>query len=606
MIRRAAAVFLPLIVLLFPFAGAAQVTLHPSDNVPKIVSSKPPGTTFIFTPGTYRLSEAIIPKDNDKFVGETACAPPKSACPAIISGAIVIGNLARQEGGNYAVPKQTQQGPRGGPRVCDPGWEGCQYPEDLFFDDVPYKHLFSQTMPSIGANEWWFDYNAHVIYFRDDPTGHNVETSVQNNAFGGPANNILIQYLTVEKFANMYPVGAIAVYHGNNQLTQGTSWVVANCEVRLNHGFGIRTSYRLHVVNNYIHDNGQNGIAGGMATPSEPANQSANSEILIQGNTINHNDYAHFNPGFGAGGIKFGGTSGVVLRGNTIEHNEGAAIHFDESSDNEFVDGNLIVDNSDASALEQELGEGKSTFRNNIVLRNGAKVNANNWVYQIAVRASSGVHAYCNVIEIPPGKGIGGWGVLAGQRGASKYAPFAYHATFGNYFHHNTVIWDPGAEGEVGFRLNDIANQSNFFGTNTPPDYNSYYLSDKSGNHFVYDNDTSQSNRPKNFSGYRSSHADQHGVVEGYNGNGFPVVSIASPADQSSVNGPVTISANAEDKSGIRKVEFYVDWDLAQTVSSAPYDFNWSNGTSGPHTIAAMAYSNAGVRDCYAITLNQQ
>ncbi len=27
-----------------------------------------------------------------------------------------------------------------------------------------------------------------------------------NNAFGGPANNVTIQYLTIEEFANMYPL----------------------------------------------------------------------------------------------------------------------------------------------------------------------------------------------------------------------------------------------------------------------------------------------------------------------------------------------------------------------------------------------------------------
>ncbi len=78
---------------------------------PQIVSSKPPGTTFIFTPGTYRLSESIIPKDNDKFVGETSCAPPASSCPAIISGGVEIGSSATQQRGSYAVAKQKQQVP---------------------------------------------------------------------------------------------------------------------------------------------------------------------------------------------------------------------------------------------------------------------------------------------------------------------------------------------------------------------------------------------------------------------------------------------------------------------------------------------------------------
>ena len=52
----------PLAIFLLSLVSSAQVILRPIDNVPKIVSSKPEGTTFIFTPGTYRLSEPILPE----------------------------------------------------------------------------------------------------------------------------------------------------------------------------------------------------------------------------------------------------------------------------------------------------------------------------------------------------------------------------------------------------------------------------------------------------------------------------------------------------------------------------------------------------------------
>jgi hypothetical protein len=602
MIRRQLIVFFVLGVV-----SCAQVTLHPTDNVAKIVSSNPPGTTFIFTPGIYRLSQSIVPKNDDKFVGETPCAPPATACAAILSGAVVIEPLATLDGTNYQVTKQTQQGPRGAtPSNCDPGWSACIYPEDLFFDGAPYRHLDSPTLPTIGPGEWWFDYENHTIYFHDDPSGHTVETSVLNNAFGGSANNVTIQYLTVEKFADMYPVGAIGMGQGPNALTQGTNWTVENCEVRLNHNYGVRVGYRLRILNNYIHDNGQNGIGGGLGNPSVSATESVNSGIVIQGNTINHNDYAHFNPGFGSGGIKIGATSGVVVRGNVIQNNEGAGVHFDEDCQNKLVDGNLITDNSDASGLEQELGYGTSIFRNNMVLRNGGHLNSDNWSYQISVRASSGVEAYCNVMEIPAGSGVGGWGVGASNRGSSLYPPFAYHATTGNFVHYNTVIWDAGANGEVGFRQNDTTNQPDFFASNAPPDYNSYHLPSASAPRFVYDNDNSGSNRPKSFSDYQRSQADTHGTVDTNYASGFPTVTITSPSDQSLVGRMVEVSATAEDRTGIRKVEFYVDWVLQTAVTRPPYDFTWSNGTAGAHTVAAMAYNNTGIRACYAVTLNER
>jgi hypothetical protein len=593
---------LMVVFLLLSLTGWAQVTLHPTDNVPKIVTSKPPGTTFVFTPGTYRLSQSIIPKDNDQFVGQTSCDPPATSCPAVITGGVVIGPSAKFDGTNYAVTKQTQQGGRGvSTRNCDPGWLACIDPEDLFFDGKPYRHLDSSTLPAIGPGEWWFDYTNHVIYFHDDPSGHTVETSVLNNAFGGPDNNVVIQHLTVQEFANMYPFGAIGVQQGANAEHQGANWKVENCEVRLNHGFGVRVGWGIQILNNYIHDNGQLGIDGGV-----PASQAGNARILIQGNTIDHNDYAHFNPGFGSGGFKVGATSGVVLRGNIIRNNEGSAIHFDEDSQNEVVDGNILTDNSDGDGLVQELGSGTSIFRNNIVLRNGAHLNDDNFAYQISVRASSGVTAYCNVMEVPSGRGIGGWGIGASNRGSSHYPPFQYRTTHDNYFHHNTVIWDAGANGEVGFRQGDPGAQPDFFANNAPPDYNSYHLPDPSGAHFVYDGDNSRSNRMKSFSGYKSTRADVHGTVDGNYTSGFPTVAITSPADQSSVANPVTVSATAADKSGIKKVELYVDWQLQATVTNPPYDFSWTNGTTGVHTVTAMAYSNAGIHTCYAVTLKEQ
>jgi parallel beta-helix repeat protein len=584
----------------------AQTVLHTSDNVPKIVASKPPGTTFVFTSGTYRLQQPIVPKDNDKFIGETPCAPPVTACAAIISGARVIGPDAKPDGSDYAVSKQTQQNSRGvTTRNCDQGWFSCILPEDLFFDNKPYRHLDTDSRPHIGEEEWWFDYGNHTIYFHDDPSGHTVETSITNNAFGGPANNVTIQYLTIEKFSSMYPVAAIGTPQGPRALTQGANWTIEKCEVRFSHGAGVRVGYRIHILHNYLHDNGQFGVGGGIGS-NDPATEAANSRILIEGNTIEHNNYAHFDPGFGAGGVKVGATSGVTVKDNIIRNNEGAGIHFDDDSNYEVADGNTITDNTDADGLVQEIGQGTSIFRNNVVLRNGARVNGNNNTYQIAIRASSGVEVYCNVIDVPPGRGVGGWGVMASNRGSGHYPPFPYHAASGNSVHHNTVIWEPGAFGEVGFRQGDTANQPNFFENNAAPDYNSYHVPRTSEPHFVYDNDSSKTNRSKPFSNHQRSRADVHSSVDSNISSGFPRVAVTAPADQSTVSGPVTISASASDNSGIRKVEFYVDWALEGTSPSPPYEFNWNNGTTGPHIVAAMAYSNAGIHTCYAVTVNKQ
>jgi len=123
--------------------------------------------------------------------------------------------------------------------------------------------------------------------------------------------------------------------------------------------------------------------------------------------------------------------------------------------------------------------------------------------------------------------------------------------------------------------------------------------------YFVYDNNNSQNNNPVAFADYQASGADVHGTADANYTSGFPTVTITSPPDQSSFSGSVPVTATASDASGISQVEFYLDWALKSTVTSAPYNFTLTSGV-GPHTVIAMAYSNAGVRACYAVTLNEQ
>ena len=588
---------------------AATVNIDPGMDIPSVVAANPAGTTFVIYPGTYRLAQSITPKNGDRFIGQTACAPPKSSCPAILTGSRIIGPLATFDGTHYKVTDQTQQNQPAVPIekevLCDTDWQGCIYPEDLFFDGVPYKHLYSSTLPAIGPGQWWFDYSNHIIYFHDNPSGHTVETSVLDNAFGGSANNVTIQYLTVKEFASLYPKGTIGVSEGSNPQSQGANWTVQSCEILLNHGWGVRVGYGIHILNNYIHNNGQTGIGGGLGVTSAPSTQSMNSGILIQGNTINQNDYAHFNPDFGAGGIKVGSTSGLTIRGNTIQYNEGSGVHFDDNSQDELLDGNTITDNTDSDGVNQEMGTGTSTFRNNVVLRNGAQINDTYFTGQITSHASTGVNAYCNVMEISKGPGMSGWVLTASQRGNSAYPPYQYLATTGNSFHHNTVIWDAGATGATGYWQGDAANQPDYFENNARPDYNTYHLS-SSEPVFVYDDNNSQENARKTFPEYLAADGDIHGTVDTNYTSGFPTVAVTSPADQSSFTSSVSVAATASDASGISRVEFYVDWKLQTTVASPPYDFNWTTGTTGTHTVAAMAYSNAGIRSCHAVTLTKQ
>lgn len=584
---------------------AATVNIHPGDDIPSVVAANPAGTTYVIYPGLYRLQAHIVPHTGDTFIGQTSCAPPKTKCPAILTGSRSIGASATFNGTNYEVTGQTQQGSVDqANNVCEPGYLACNLPEDLFFDGVPYQHLYATSLPLIGPQQWWFDYASHIIYFHDNPAGHNVETSVLDTAFDSKANNVTVQYLTFKGFANSLQRAGLEATSLSAVPTFSTGWVVRNCESYNSHGAGARIAYGMQVYNSYFHDNGTMGVSGGTQSMS-------NSGVVVQGNTISRNNYAHILPEYGAGGLKVGYTAGMVIRGNTVTNNWGYGIHFDDSSSNPLVDGNTVTDNAGGGGIAYEVSLTSATFRNNVLMRNGQPYNIPASTAQIGSYASTGIKAYCNVADVPyvpSGNGAGANAITVGasDRGYNKFSPYQYLTSTGNSFHHNTVIWEPNAHGMVGYFQFDAVHQPNFFADNIPPDYNSYHLNSATAKQFIYDNNNTQANKAKTFAEYQAAGADVHGTADANNTSGFPTLAITSPADQSSFTGSVTIQASASDKSGINRVEFYVDWKLQDTVTASPYSFNWTNGTSGTHTVTAMAYSNAGIRDCYAVTLTKK
>jgi parallel beta-helix repeat protein len=578
---------------------AGTVDIHPGQDIPNIVAQNPGGTTFIIYPGTYRLTAHIVPKTGDQFIGQTACVPPRTSCPAILSGSRLIGSLAKLNGNNYEVTGQTQQGFVSQPnKICEGGYLACNLPEDLFFDGVPYRHLYASSLPSIGPKQWWFDYANHIIYFHDNPSGHTVETSVLDSAFRSSANNVTVQYLTIKGFASPIQRAGLQPSDGSVIPTSSANWVVKNCEIYNNHAAGVRLAFGMQVYNSYVHDNGTLGITGGLGS-------TISSGIVIQGNTISRNNYAKVNPAAGAGGYKVGETANVVLRGNTITNNDGPGIHFDATSTG-VVDGNVITDNGDGAGVAYEISVNSTLVRNNIILRNGIPMGNPGSVAGVGSYASVGEVSYCNVIEVPNAPGANGFLIVGSDRGYNVVSPFEYLMSRGNSFHHNTLFWDAGSTGVVGYWLADPTRQPNFFSNNPPPDYNEYHLTSSSAANFIYDNNTSGKNSRKTFSQYQAAGADIHGSADAKYSSGFPTVAITSPADQSRVSGSVAVQATAADKSGINRVEFYVDWNLKTTVAGPPYNFTWTNGTTGTHIVTAMAYSNAGIRSCFAVTLNHQ
>ena len=88
-----------------------------------------------------------------------------------------------------------------------------------------------------------------------------------------------------------------------------------------------------------------------------------------------------------------------------------------------------------------------------------------------------------------------------------------------------------------------------------------------------------------------------------------PICRITSPADFSSVNGLVAISATATDSVGVERVEFYADGSLVGTDSTVPYSASWDASgfaAGSPHWLSCAAYDpaqNKGYSDTIEVVI---
>ena len=407
-----------------PPEGAIEI--FPGDDINLIVDNNPEGTAFIIKAGIHRMHE-IFPKDGNTFLGEIG---------AILNGSRELTEF-QQEGGLYYASNQTQGDWYGGSDICQEGWERCNHPEDLYFDDVPLRHV--TTLDDVAPGKWFFDYDADRIYFADDPIGHTVETSVTYFAFpGGYGDNVTIQNLVIEKFASPVMMGAVGS-------TGGTGWLVEGNEVRLNHGVGVFVRSESIVRNNYIHHNGQMGVGTGTEEEFRVTN------VLFEANEISYNNYAHVSCGFECGGSKFALTDGLEVIGNYVHHNFGPGLWTDIDNTDVLYDGNWIWWN-DEMGISHEISH-NVIIRNNDVRYNG--VNSDIWLWgsQILIHVSDGAEVYNNTIYVHADGG-NGIGIMNYNRPSETFGDFY---GMNNYIHHNEIthlgLWGINGivdDGEIG------------------------------------------------------------------------------------------------------------------------------------------------------------
>jgi len=270
-------------------------------------------------------------------------------------------------------------------------------------------------------------------------------------AFLPTADNVTIRNLVVEHYASPVQMGAIRA-GGHKPPDQTTGWVIEDCEIRYNHGGGIRTGDDMLAIGNYVHHNGQIGFVG-------IANNS-----LIADNEIAYNNTRGVSAGFEAGGTKFVLSDGLVIRGNYVHHNDGKGLWTDIDNINVIVENNLVEHNAQAGIMHEI--SYRAIIRNNIV-RFNAIGDPVRWLWDggIVIANSPDVEVYGNTVE----DNRGGIAAIQQDRGSGRHG--AWNTT-NLYVHDNQVKL---LEGRTGL-AQDIGDTTYFTLKNNRFERNDYRL----------------------------------------------------------------------------------------------------------------------------------
>lgn len=508
-------------------------------------------TTFIIKPGKYRRFSVLPKKDNVQFIGESYTDSNGKLVQPILSGAIVLANW-RQEGAvwvhdvppsAYDVIDHYHCG------QCSGGYVNCDDPMDLFMDDATAgsKSLRHQnTAQDVNdVHEWYLDRSSSTlrVIMGANPAGRTVELAVTAVAFDatsglnadfscmpfdangtltGKPLGVVIKNLTVEKYGSRSQQGVIGGMCG------GPNWEVENCEVRFNHGQGIKVAGKGIIRNNYVHHNGQMGVGG--------RGSNAQQLLLIANNTISYNNYADYFQDFEAGGSKFGGY--LRAYNNHVHNNYGHGLWTDIDAYDTQYDNNLVEYNQGAGIIH-EISYNANIFCNTARFNAEAHQSGHPWS-QIFISNSSSVEVHDNVVE------VGSPGTVANPPIANNYSsttacgvtsnpliPFAspkqphgiivlqdsradFYPTYNNAIYYNEITYHTAA-GVSGY----YGSNNKTPGTAISFDYNAYHASSPWDNHWLWYKDwpndftNERKNRDINWNDFRVTlNNEPHGFVD--------------------------------------------------------------------------------------------
>ncbi|WP_075730894.1 right-handed parallel beta-helix repeat-containing protein [Streptomyces acidiscabies] len=163
---------------------------------------------------------------------------------------------------------------------------------------------------------------------------------VNQYAFGGPARDVSVRYLTVQNFVAPHDEGVV-----NHDSADG--WVIEHTTIQHNSGAGLMAGARQQVRANCLRGNGQYGI--------NAYKSGRISGLVVEGNEITGNntgDWERKQPGCGCtGGIKFWAVDGADVRGNWVHSNRGTGLWADTNNNDFLIEDNVLEDNDGAALI---------------------------------------------------------------------------------------------------------------------------------------------------------------------------------------------------------------------------------------------------------------
>jgi hypothetical protein len=287
----------------------------------------------------------------------------------------------------------------------------------LLYTDYTNIHTFDDLRPARYTSE----ISRSQFAFGYDVTGGGLYTPDHTNGQPMPANpsqapdiydpldkyaykprNVTIKNITVEKYANAAQTGAIGYFR------PGLDWTVEDCELRWNHGAGVKFKGQALIKGNSIHHNGQIGIVCGDGNAAQGNGGDlpewgfyggyAGYGAQVLSNEINHNYLPQILivDGWEGGASKFAQSFSLLVDNNYVHHNRRGLWSDFVYSDTTYSNNKVEYNYKEGFLIE--ISQPGTAIKCNQIRYNGASTAAGDIGAQIWVSNAGSVDIHHNAI----------------------------------------------------------------------------------------------------------------------------------------------------------------------------------------------------------------